>query len=72
MLPMAFMAPWRSGYAADCKSVYPGSIPGGASNSYVIQYHRLSGLVLHRRLHAKPTGRPYSQQNYKAKPLGSR
>ena len=24
-------APWRSGYAADCKSVYPGSIPGGAS-----------------------------------------
>ena len=36
MLPMAFMAPWRSGYAADCKSVYPGSIPGGASNSYVL------------------------------------
>ena len=26
-------APWRSGDAADCKSVYPGSIPGGASKS---------------------------------------
>ena len=29
------MAPWRSGDAADCKSVYPGSIPGGASNEIV-------------------------------------
>ena len=27
------MAPWRSGDAADCKSVYPGSIPGGTSNN---------------------------------------
>ena len=27
------LAPWRSGDAADCKSVYPGSIPGGASNT---------------------------------------
>lgn len=26
-------ATWRSGYAADCKSVHPGSIPGVASNS---------------------------------------
>jgi hypothetical protein len=25
-------ATWRSGDAADCKSVYPGSIPGVASN----------------------------------------
>ncbi len=25
------MAPWQSGYAADCKSVDLGSIPGGAS-----------------------------------------
>jgi hypothetical protein len=25
------MAWWRSGYAADCKSVHPGSIPGQAS-----------------------------------------
>ena len=24
--------PWRSGDAPDCKSVYPGSIPGGTSN----------------------------------------
>ncbi|CAH1536681.1 hypothetical protein THOG05_200093 [Vibrio rotiferianus] len=24
-------APWQSGYAADCKSVDLGSIPGGAS-----------------------------------------
>ena len=27
------MAWWRRGYAADCKSVYPGSIPGQASIS---------------------------------------
>ena len=27
------MATWRSGDAADCKSVYPGSIPGVASNN---------------------------------------
>ena len=26
-------ASWRSGYAADCKSVHPGSIPGEASKS---------------------------------------
>ena len=26
------MATWRSGDAADCKSVHPGSIPGVASN----------------------------------------
>jgi hypothetical protein len=25
------MATWRSGYAAVCKTVYPGSIPGVAS-----------------------------------------
>ena len=28
----ARMATWRSGYAAVCKTVYPGSIPGVASN----------------------------------------
>ena len=28
-------APWRSGDAADCKSVYPGSIPGGASSNSI-------------------------------------
>jgi protein-L-isoaspartate(D-aspartate) O-methyltransferase len=26
------MASWRSGYAEDCKSLHPGSIPGEASN----------------------------------------
>ncbi len=26
------MASWRSGDAEDCKSLYPGSIPGEASN----------------------------------------
>jgi hypothetical protein len=28
-----FLATWRSGYAAVCKTVYPGSIPGVASNT---------------------------------------
>ncbi len=27
------MASWRSGYAEDCKSLHPGSIPGEASSS---------------------------------------
>ena len=27
------MASWRSGYAEDCKSLHPGSIPGEASNN---------------------------------------
>ena len=31
------LAPWRSGYAADCKSVHPGSIPGGASKASLTQ-----------------------------------
>ena len=26
-------ASWRSGYAEDCKSLHPGSIPGEASNT---------------------------------------
>ena len=30
-------AGWQSGYAADCKSVYAGSIPASASNSSPIQ-----------------------------------
>ena len=29
-----YMAGWQSGYAADCKSVYAGSIPTPASISY--------------------------------------
>jgi hypothetical protein len=28
-------ATWRSGYAAVCKTVYPGSIPGVASNNKI-------------------------------------
>ncbi|MCC2639509.1 MAG: hypothetical protein K0Q68_3228 [Moraxellaceae bacterium] len=28
------MASWRSGYAEDCKSLHPGSIPGEASNNF--------------------------------------
>jgi cobalamin biosynthesis protein CobC len=31
------LASWRSGYAEDCKSFYPGSIPGEASNSQTIR-----------------------------------
>lgn len=29
------MASWRSGYAEDCKSFYPGSIPGEASTTWI-------------------------------------
>jgi len=29
---LALSASWRSGYAEDCKSLHPGSIPGEASN----------------------------------------
>ena len=30
------MATWRNGYAEDCKSLYPGSIPGVASKKRVV------------------------------------
>ena len=30
------MATWRNGYAEDCKSLYPGSIPGVASKIIVV------------------------------------
>ena len=30
------VATWRNGYAEDCKSLYPGSIPGVASNKNVL------------------------------------
>ncbi|CAH1526596.1 hypothetical protein THF5H11_10983 [Vibrio jasicida] len=33
------MAPWQSGYAADCKSVDLGSTPGGASIFSLIHNH---------------------------------
>ena len=29
------MATWRNGYAEDCKSLYPGSIPGVASKKTI-------------------------------------
>ena len=32
VLAASRLATWRSGDAADCKSVHPGSIPGVASN----------------------------------------
>ena len=32
------MASWRSGYAEDCKSLHPGSIPGEASISSKMIY----------------------------------
>ena len=36
------MASWRSGYAEDCKSLHPGSIPGEASkfSFYPVQMKR--------------------------------
>ena len=30
------LATWRNGYAEDCKSLYPGSIPGVASKKSVV------------------------------------
>ena len=41
------MATWRNGYAEDCKSLYPGSIPGVASKKnlvLVIKESKLSFL----------------------------
>ena len=32
---MHLLATWRNGYAEDCKSLYPGSIPGVASKKTV-------------------------------------
>jgi hypothetical protein len=32
VVKLSTMATWRSGYATVCKTVYPGSIPGVASN----------------------------------------
>src|SRR5205085_7893256 len=37
-------ATWRSGYAAVCKTVYPGSIPGVASNPSINLPFRPVGL----------------------------
>src|SRR3954449_1867269 len=38
-------ATWRSGYATVCKTVYPGSIPGVASNNPVILKQRVQQRV---------------------------
>ncbi len=49
------LASWRSGYAAVCKTVYPGSIPGEAS-----RYARVAELVYAKDLksfgHTRPCG----------------
>lgn len=49
-------ATWRSGYAADCKSVYSGSIPDVASN------HRLTLLPLLQSETTLDKARPLSSK----------
>ena len=36
------MATWRNGYAEDCKSLYPGSIPGVTSKKVVVLHLKKS------------------------------
>ena len=38
------MATWRNGYAEDCKSLYPGSIPGVASKKNLVLAQKKSKL----------------------------
>ena len=38
------MATWRNGYAEDCKSLYPGSIPGVASKKNLVLVLKKSKL----------------------------
>ena len=38
------MATWRNGYAEDCKSLYPGSIPGVASKKNLVLVQKKSKL----------------------------
>ena len=38
------MATWRNGYAEDCKSLYPGSIPGVASKKILVLVLKKSKL----------------------------
>ena len=38
------MATWRNGYAEDCKSLYPGSIPGVASKKNLVLVKKESKL----------------------------
>ncbi len=39
------MATWRNGYAEDCKSLYPGSIPGVASKKNLVLVIKESKLA---------------------------
>ena len=39
------MATWRNGYAEDCKSLYPGSIPGVASKKNLVLVIKQSKLA---------------------------
>ena len=39
------MATWRNGYAEDCKSLYPGSIPGVASKKNLVLVLKESKLT---------------------------
>ena len=39
------MATWRNGYAEDCKSLYPGSIPGVASKKNLVLVIKKSKLA---------------------------
>ena len=39
------MATWRNGYAEDCKSLYPGSIPGVASKKNLVLVKKKSKLA---------------------------
>ena len=50
-MPPALKATWRSGDAAVCKTVYPGSIPGVASNIFQIIFAtpKILGLLLRFR-----------------------
>ena len=41
------MATWRNGYAEDCKSLYPGSIPGVASKKNLVLVIKKSKFALH-------------------------
>ena len=42
--PLKLMATWRNGYAEDCKSLYPGSIPGVASKKILVLVIKKSKL----------------------------
>lgn len=50
-------ASWRSGYAEDCKSLHPGSIPGEASNTsihfaiYLFLLIFSAGVAIRSRFH---------------------